>query len=322
MSHLQIFYFSVSSLVGFMAAALLAVIALRENNRKVRYFLWTFLCFTVMVITKLVIFYSAFNINSHLTPEILVVFVISSLAGIWVWYFLLQLFHAGAMLPGAKVLNRIVLAICVFLSVILFTPFTLQYYPATGKVVLKTGVFVENIVNLVFLVYSVGVGTRILVTRWKEKTVEASHFRTGLITMFCCTPLVLADFIQDIVLNRLNPVLVEVPDRVIFFPFFYIVAAVGSFGFCIRELSVKPAVPARMDAVASVETLTRDFSLTEREREMIPLVLEGIGNKEMASRLGIAVKTVNNHLYGLYRKLGINTRFELIGLVSRISSGG
>ncbi|MBI9104628.1 MAG: helix-turn-helix transcriptional regulator [Spirochaetales bacterium] len=54
--------------------------------------------------------------------------------------------------------------------------------------------------------------------------------------------------------------------------------------------------------------------LTDRELDVIPLIVEGMGNKQIASQLCISPKTVNNHIYNLYRKLEINSRFELLAM--------
>jgi len=48
-----------------------------------------------------------------------------------------------------------------------------------------------------------------------------------------------------------------------------------------------------------------DF-LTEREREILQLVAEGHSTKEIAAKLGISAKTVDNHRTNLMRKLNIH----------------
>lgn len=52
-------------------------------------------------------------------------------------------------------------------------------------------------------------------------------------------------------------------------------------------------------------------SLTPRELEIIHLLGTGLGNKEIASRLGVAVTTVRTHLSSVYDKLGSTSRVEL-----------
>ncbi|MBL6749732.1 MAG: helix-turn-helix transcriptional regulator [Nevskia sp.] len=55
--------------------------------------------------------------------------------------------------------------------------------------------------------------------------------------------------------------------------------------------------------------------LTQREREIVYAVAHGLSFKQAARRIGIAPSTVANHLYRIYRKLGVCSRSELAGLV-------
>ena len=51
--------------------------------------------------------------------------------------------------------------------------------------------------------------------------------------------------------------------------------------------------------------------LTEREREIVSLIGEGLRNDQVAVRLGVAEKTVRNQLSSLFDKLGVNDRLGL-----------
>ena len=51
--------------------------------------------------------------------------------------------------------------------------------------------------------------------------------------------------------------------------------------------------------------------LTPREIEIVRLVALGLGNKEIARRLGVSVTTVRTHLSKIYGKLGTASRVEL-----------
>jgi DNA-binding CsgD family transcriptional regulator len=55
--------------------------------------------------------------------------------------------------------------------------------------------------------------------------------------------------------------------------------------------------------------------LTTRERETVFAVTQGLSFKQAARKIGVAPSTVANHLYRIYRKLGVNSRSELAGLV-------
>jgi DNA-binding NarL/FixJ family response regulator len=56
----------------------------------------------------------------------------------------------------------------------------------------------------------------------------------------------------------------------------------------------------------------RIAKLTEREREVIQLIGEGIKNRQIAARLYISEATVRHHLTSVFAKLGVTDRFELV----------
>ena len=58
-------------------------------------------------------------------------------------------------------------------------------------------------------------------------------------------------------------------------------------------------------------------ALTARERMALRLLCEGRSNAQIGWQLGIAEKTVRNHVSSLYRKLGVRSRAEAIVLAHR-----
>jgi two-component system response regulator DegU len=56
--------------------------------------------------------------------------------------------------------------------------------------------------------------------------------------------------------------------------------------------------------------------LTNREKEMLTLVMKGESNKEIAARSSISERTVKTHLYRVYRKLNVKSRTKAIALFS------
>lgn len=53
-------------------------------------------------------------------------------------------------------------------------------------------------------------------------------------------------------------------------------------------------------------------SLTDREREVIALIAEGLKNKEIGKRLFISETTVTHHLSSIFSKLEVSDRLELV----------
>jgi DNA-binding NarL/FixJ family response regulator len=88
-----------------------------------------------------------------------------------------------------------------------------------------------------------------------------------------------------------------------------------------------PAVAALLRNVVAnpASSATADF-LTDREREILQLVAESNSTKEIAKKLEISVKTVDNHRTNLMRKLNLHdvaslTRYSVeIGLIESKST--
>jgi DNA-binding NarL/FixJ family response regulator len=53
-----------------------------------------------------------------------------------------------------------------------------------------------------------------------------------------------------------------------------------------------------------------EVELTDREREVIELVVAGMANKQIARRLGISEKTVKGHLTNLFQRIGVADRTQ------------
>ena len=58
-------------------------------------------------------------------------------------------------------------------------------------------------------------------------------------------------------------------------------------------------------------------ALTGREREIAVLAAKGLISKEIAARLSVAVRTVDNHLQRVYTKLGVNSREDLAKVIGQ-----
>ncbi|HET6229845.1 MAG TPA: response regulator transcription factor [Longimicrobiaceae bacterium] len=57
--------------------------------------------------------------------------------------------------------------------------------------------------------------------------------------------------------------------------------------------------------------------LTPREREVIDLISEGLSNKEIAARLGVASHTVKSHVRNVMEKLALHTRLQIAAFANK-----
>jgi len=62
---------------------------------------------------------------------------------------------------------------------------------------------------------------------------------------------------------------------------------------------------------ATTAKVLESVRLTPREGEVISLLGEGLSNKEMARRMGIAVHTIKSHVHNVLEKLALHSRLEV-----------
>jgi DNA-binding CsgD family transcriptional regulator len=63
--------------------------------------------------------------------------------------------------------------------------------------------------------------------------------------------------------------------------------------------------------------LSESFRLTEREREAVELLIQGLTNKEIAGRMNISPNTARAFIRMVMGKLGVSTRSGIVGIVFR-----
>jgi DNA-binding CsgD family transcriptional regulator len=68
------------------------------------------------------------------------------------------------------------------------------------------------------------------------------------------------------------------------------------------------------------EKIFHKYGLSKREQEIFVLMLEGKSNKEIGEALFISVKTVKNHIYNIFQKLGVNSRIKLYVFIRNLAN--
>lgn len=82
------------------------------------------------------------------------------------------------------------------------------------------------------------------------------------------------------------------------------------------ESVISPELLARLLPRFSRGSSSR-VELTEREREVLGLVAEGLSNAAIAERMTVSVHTVRNHVANLSAKLGAHSKLEALSIAVR-----
>ena len=79
-----------------------------------------------------------------------------------------------------------------------------------------------------------------------------------------------------------------------------------------NEFQAREAERLQQDQRQQMEDFCRGYGLTEREREILRLILAGKDNLEISEELQIKMGTVKAHVHNIFAKLNISRRSELM----------
>lgn len=107
----------------------------------------------------------------------------------------------------------------------------------------------------------------------------------------------------------------------------------GAIGYLLKDVSADELAQAIRSAHAGRATLSSEaaqalvhaasqppapgFDLTERERVVLVLMVEGLNNTQIAGRLTVSPSTVKSHVSNILSKLGVASRTEAVSLALR-----
>jgi NarL family two-component system response regulator LiaR len=107
----------------------------------------------------------------------------------------------------------------------------------------------------------------------------------------------------------------------------------GAIGYLLKDVSADELVRAIRAAHAGRATLSPEaaqslvetanqppmpgLDLTDREREVLALLIEGLNNTQIAGRLTVSPSTIKSHVSNILSKLGVASRTEAVTLALR-----
>jgi NarL family two-component system response regulator LiaR len=107
----------------------------------------------------------------------------------------------------------------------------------------------------------------------------------------------------------------------------------GAIGYLLKDVSADDLARAIRSAYAGRATLSPEaaqslvetanlppapgLDLTEREREVLALMVEGLSNSQIAAKLGVSSSTIKSHVSNVLSKFGVASRTEAVSLALR-----
>lgn len=83
------------------------------------------------------------------------------------------------------------------------------------------------------------------------------------------------------------------------------------------EAAINPAIARKILSLFSSLSSPRrggsEYGLTDREREILQILVEGLTIRQTAKRLGVSFHTVDSHIRNIYAKLHVRSRASAVG---------
>ncbi|MDN3669655.1 response regulator transcription factor [Echinicola jeungdonensis] len=80
----------------------------------------------------------------------------------------------------------------------------------------------------------------------------------------------------------------------------------------ISQVLVNSYLNVRDRKVTQKISAINEYDITKREKQILKMIADGIGNKEIAEQLGKSIRTIETHRFNIMKKLKVNNVVELL----------
>jgi len=308
MDHLVIAYDIIIIIIGFAALSNTVVWALRTGQNDLGNFSIVYALYTLMVVILVLGKYLFINVAVYPGRTWYYIWGVYELLDFAVvtatlYYFLdAHQFRLGRRLAAGSVLLMLIG------DGLIFSPFGATLDNTENIIRLGKGFWIAATFWVVLFTCAIALGYWLLVRIWKAKK------RTFIIGFLIFASVGYAESLFSFFRFFGSVTRTLHPDR----GFLYSSVPYALYGIflIVYFLRYPASAPLAGDGIPA-EFLSK-YGITEREREIIIKVLQGKSNEDIARELFISLATVKTHLYKIYKKVGIDSRYDLI---ARVHSG-
>jgi len=310
MNHLWLAYDAVVAATGLAVIALLWVV--RAHRPFLGAFALFYLAFTANLLVALSRGYVTLNVRPHSSAAVFMSYGLGIVLSFLAIFLAVRFGHRALDLIRPR-LTSLLAAATSIAAILAVTPLGADFDAASDSYVLRWPYFVALTIHLSVFAYVLHLAWR---AAWRGQDRYDRSFFLGMLA-FAAIGFIesLAEFVSSWAAptGRLDAQSEDFLYSSIPYLLFSLFLAVYLLRL-VRDQPAASAPPVRANTPASLPTA---LGLSEREHEVLALVLEGLNNKRIAAQLGISVATVKTHLSNIFRKANVGSRFELARAIER-----
>ena len=276
----------------------------KNITQKFRFFFITYSCIITLTIS-----YHYFNLQPlfHNTTILNIIFKISILSTSLFIFIFPYFLHSLLDIKNAATKNHI------FLIMLIATVFAyLILFKTSSSLIENYVIFFKTITHLTSILYCIVISIIFLTTKYHNPKLP--NFQKILAKDFLILILI---FIPGFTLDILRPILnyyfnTNLPIMFFSSSFYFF----GNLLLMLRMPFYFKRLPSSLDVINKVQLYcTKSTILSKREKEIIPLLMKGYKNKEIAKLLFITESTIKTHIKNIYKKTKTNSRYEFFNMI-------
>jgi DNA-binding CsgD family transcriptional regulator len=305
MQHLQIAYELGVIMIGFVTLAIVVFWALRTQEAYLRDFCIVYALFTILLVIEVMKKYLSLNVADYSDSAWYVISGVYQVVNFAVIVATIHFFLGIFQIRSRKILMPVFLVLMLGCDFLISAPFGAVLGPEKSTIHLGVGFRIASIWLLISFTFALVLGYVFFKRVWRT---DKQTFVLGLLLF--ATVGYGETFISVIFLLR-NPVSVRSTESDFLFSSIpYALYGVFIISYFLHYYISTPAVTE-----GPSEVFLAKYAITEREREIILKVIQGKSNANIASELVISLATVKTHLHNIYKKTGVDSRYDLLARV-------
>lgn len=302
MKHLY-FLLNLLFLIGGASGIILALLIYQRNrNRLIEWYIWTLLVWTANELAGFTSFYTReiIQIQSRVLDSLLEVLASITL-GIFAYLLPVLVFKLAG-----KILSTRARIIFLSIAVIMVLPQLLQLPENRGLILYRNIAGLLKSFSFYGLLYYVAFFINAIIKKIADSGVK-KILKALVVLQFVFYPVMFA----ETMLIGAGVLRYEIGA----FSLFYFLFNILWLYFVSRYLYF-PEIKI-IDETVALENYSSIYNISNREREVAQLLLEGLSYKEIGSRLFISYETVKSHVNNIYLKSKVKSKMELAGLIRK-----
>ncbi|HET9906642.1 MAG TPA: helix-turn-helix transcriptional regulator [Anaerolineales bacterium] len=308
MEHLQIAYDLFVIMIGLAALSIVVFWAARTGESDLRNFSILYTCFTLVLIVELLEKYLFLNVEDYSARLWYALSGIGQGLNIAVIVAAIHFFAGVYQVRYQRAITIFFLVVMLVSLVLILSPIGAVLNAEARSISFRIGFKIASVFYFVAFTFMMALGYGLLRRAWQT---ERRNFLIGLL-LFATVGFIETTLSLPVALRR-ESVTISTGSNFLYSSIPYALYGIFLIFYFLRY----PALaPLEMDDLSA--TFLSKYGITDREREIILKVVQGKSNADIASELFISLATVKTHLHNIYRKIEVDSRYDLL---ARVRSG-